>query len=402
MAKQTKTNSKLQGINRMAVDATIELTDLVEKMHNRIVHPPFLPSTPVQHLITNISSIIYKNIRWGTKLMGNGADKALRQFAPYLSDIKSTQQREAIHSVLNGLVGDYLKRTDNPLQIEMEFRHEGNSIKLTKKGIKKAYPVITSKLLLLVHGSCMNDLNWTKEERNHGLDLAQELNKTPIFLKYNSGLHVSTNGKLLATELESLITNWPVTVSEITLVAHSMGGLVARSALHYGQKEQKTWVKKLKKVMFLGTPHHGASLEKAGNVVEVILKAIPYAKPFARLAKIRGAGVTDLRYGNILDEDWKDIDQHKLKGDKRNVVPLPDEVAFYCIAATTSKPKKSRATRMMSDTLVSVKSALGKHRSKKKTLHFQEENTKVIYQNNHTDLLNSPLVYDQLKAWFSK
>lgn len=402
MAKQNKTDSKLQGINRMAVDASIELTDLVENMHKRIVHPPLLPSTPVQHLITNIAGVIYKNIRWGTKLMGNGADKALRQLAPYMGDIKSTTQREGVPSVLNGLVGDYLKRTDNPLQIEMEFRYEGQTIDLAKKGIKKAFPKANGDILLLLHGSCMNDLNWTKAEHNHGLALASELNKTPVFLCYNSGLHISSNGRLLATQLENLILNWPVTVKDITIVAHSMGGLIARSALHYAQIENKSWTKKLHKTIFLGTPHHGASLEKVGNVVEVILKAIPYAKPFARLAKIRGAGVTDLRYGNVLDQDWKDIDQHKLKGDKRTVVPLPEGVTFYSIAATTSKPKKSGSTKMMNDTLVTVKSALGKHRTKKKTLNFNEENTKVIYQTNHTDLLSSPLVYDQLKAWLSK
>lgn len=105
-----------------------------------------------------------------------------------------------------------------------------------------------------------------------------------------------------------------------------MGGLVSRSAIHYGQQQQKLWTKHLKKIIFLGTPHHGAPLEQAGNFLDVILEAIPYAKPFARLGKIRSAGVTDLRYGNLLDEDWQNNDRFKMQGDQRKNISLPEQV----------------------------------------------------------------------------
>ena len=393
------TDSALQGINRLIVDATVEVTDLVEAMHRRIVHPPFLPSTPIQNLITDIAGVAYKNIRWSTKFIGKGADKALGKLASVMGNIKTTEEREVMRAVLNGLIGDHLEKTDNPLKIDMQFKQGGKAFLLDSKSIQKAYPTVTGNLVVMLHGSCMNDMQWTQNEHNHGTAIAAEFDKTAVYLHYNSGRHISTNGQTLNELLEKLVSHWPVPVKELVIIAHSMGGLVSRSALHYGQSQKQPWTKKVKKIVFIGTPHHGASLEKAGNYVEVLLKAIPYAKPFARLAKIRGAGVTDLRYGNLLDEDWQDIDQHAIKGDQRTVVPLPKKIDCYCIAGVVAKASASTTKKSLGDHLVGLKSALGQHKNPAKELDFKEENTFIVYQTNHVGLLGSPEVYAQLKKW---
>lgn len=399
MSKKKKPNSKLQGISRLVTDATIEVTDLVEDMHNRIVHPPFLPSTPIQHLITNIAGITYKNIRWSTRLIGSLADKVLGQFASVSAKIKTTEDRETMRAVLNGVIGDYLEETDNPLQISMQFRNQGEAIKLNKKSIEKIYPSVNGKILLMVHGSCNSDIQWTRKEHNHGRELAKELQKTPVYLNYNSGRHISTNGQEFNELLEKLVLKWPVPVEEITIIAHSMGGLVTRSALHYGQEQEKSWTKNLKKIIFLGTPHHGAPLEKAGNYVDVILESVPYAKPFAKLGRIRSAGVTDLRYGNLLDEDWQNIDRFKMKGDQRQNVPLPENIECYGIAGVVGKAEKSGSSKLLGDNMVGVKSALGKHKNPAKNLNFKKENTWVAYENNHLELLSNPKIYSKIKEW---
>ena len=401
MLNKKHKDSELQGINRLLVDATIEVTDLVEEMHRRIVHPPFLPSTPIQHLITTIAGVAYKNIRWSTKFIGKGADMALGSLASVMGNIKKTEEREVMRSVLNGLIGDHLEKTDNPLKIDMQFRHYGKAFQMDSKNIAEAYPTINGKILLMVHGSCTNDIQWTRKEHNHGVALAKEFDKTPISLYYNSGRHISSNGQNLNTLLEKLVLHWPVAVEELIIISHSMGGLVARSALHYGQQQQNSWTKNLKKMIFLGTPHHGASLEKAGNYVEVILKAIPYAKPFARLAKIRGAGVTDLRYGNLLDKDWQDMDQHSIQGDRRQHVPLPEQIACYTIAAVAGKETASKTKKMLGDNLVSIKSALGKHKNPTKNLDFKKKHSFIAYENTHLDLLSDAKVYNKIKTWMA-
>ena len=133
----------------------------------------------------------------------------------------------------------------------MQFRHKSKSIKLDSENIRAVYPKINGKILLMVHGSCMNDIQWTRQNHNHGKIVAEELNKTLIYLNYNSGIHISSNGQNLNNSLEELVQNWPVPIEELVIVAHSMGGLVTRSALYYGEQHEKNWTKHLKKVVFL-------------------------------------------------------------------------------------------------------------------------------------------------------
>jgi pimeloyl-ACP methyl ester carboxylesterase len=401
MSDKKKPDSKLQGVSRLITDATIGVTDLVESMHNRIVHPPFLPSTPIQHLITNIAGITYKTIRWSTRLIGGGVDSALGLFASVSDKIETTDEREAISAVLNGVIGDYLEKTENPLEIVMQLRYQAKAIPLDTESLDKTYPTINGKILLMVHGSCMNDIQWTRKEHNHGTALAKEFDKTPIYLHYNSGRHISTNGQDLNELLEKLILHWPVPIEELIIIAHSMGGLVTRSALHYGQKQQNSWTKHLKKIIFLGTPHHGASMEQAGNYLDVVLEAVPYARPFARLGKIRSAGVTDLRYGSLLDEDWQNIDRFKMLGDQRQNVSLPKKIECYSIAGVNGKEIKSGSTKLklLGDNMVGIKSALGQHKDPAKHLNFKKANTWIVYENNHLDLLSNPKVYNKIKKW---
>lgn len=399
MSNKKHTGSNLQGVSRLITDATIGVTDLVEAMHNRIVHPPFLPSTPIQHLITTIAGVTYKSIRWSTKLIGGGVDKALGLFASVSGEIKTTDEKEALRAVLNGVVGDYLEKTENPLQIHMQFKYQANAITLDTENLKKIHPTPNGKILLMVHGSCMNDMQWTRKEHNHGTALAKEFDKTPMYLHYNSGLHISTNGQNLNKLLEKLVSHWPVPIEELTIIAHSMGGLVARSALHYGQQERNSWTKHLKKIIFLGTPHHGAPMEQAGNYVDVILEAVPYAKPFARLGKIRSAGVTDLRYGNLVDEDWENSDRFEMQGDQRQTISLPKQVECYAIAGVIGKATKSATRELLGDNMVGIKSALGQHKDPAKNLNFKKANTWIACESNHMDLLSNPKVYNKIRTW---
>jgi len=183
------------------------------------------------------------------------------------------------------------------------------------------------------------------------------------------------------------------------IVAHSMGGLVTRSALHYGLLQQNKWTKHLKKIVFLGTPHHGAPLERMGNYLDRLLEAVPYAKPFARLGKIRSAGITDLRYGNLVDEDWQGKDRFEQQVDSRQPIPLPKQVACYSIAATVEKATTLLSPRTIGDGLVPLKSALGEHEDPARNLGFKAHHTWIAYENNHFDLLNDPMVYATMKAW---
>jgi pimeloyl-ACP methyl ester carboxylesterase len=400
MSKKPKIKiSDLQGLASILTDATVKGTTLVEDFHQRMVHPPFLPSTPIQHLITGISGVFYKTIRGATQLIGGGVGAALAQFDPQLDLGISFEKKGILRAIMNGVIGDYLVETENPLAIPMRFRQQGETLRLSKEGLNVSDTVINGKLLLMVHGLCMNDLQWQQKGQEHGTALAKELGLTPVYLHYNTGLHISANGQQFSQLLEDLVQTWPVPVESITIVAHSMGGLVTRSAFHYGKESNKTWTQYLHKIVFLGTPHHGAPLERIGNYVDRLLEAIPYVQPLARLGKMRSAGITDLRFGNLLETDWQDRDRFQKSADERTAVPLPENVSCYAIAASIAPPESNLKSRLLGDGMVRTPSALGQHQQPDKNLNFPSENTLTVYETSHMDLLSSAVVYEQMKAW---
>jgi len=302
--------------------------------------------------------------------------------------------------VLNGVLGDHLADSGNPLAIEMQLRRDGRPLELDAAALQVAFPQATRRLLVLVHGACGSDRQWERRGHDHGAALARELRYTAIYLHYNTGLHVSANGRAFAALLEQLVAAWPTHVDELVLLAHSMGGLVSRSACHFGEVERHRWRRKLRALVCLGTPHHGAPLERGGNWVDVLLGVSRYSAPLARLGKIRSAGVTDLRYGNVLDEHWARRDRFSHRRDDRVPLPLPKGVRCYAIAATTSA--RGAAGKLRSDGLVAVESALGRHARPELTLGFPKAHQWIAHGANHLELLDRPEVCAKLCAWLSK
>lgn len=394
----------LRGFSRLAIDATTGLTDLVEAMHHNIASVSRVVGAAPTGRTTGITGLVYGTVRGITRLVGGGIDALLGQLAPLLGESASPPAREAVLSALNGVLGDYLAATGNPLGIRMRFRRNGLPLELTAQGLAGAAAQPgghASKVVVLVHGLCMNDLQWTRQDHDHGLALARDLGYTPVYLHYNSGLHVSINGCELARLLESLVNEWPVPITDLAIIGHSMGGLVARSACHAGQTSSHAWLRPLRKLVFLGTPHQGAPLERGGNWIDTILGVSPYTAPFARLGKIRSAGITDLRYGYLLEEDWTGRDRFARMNVRRHAVPLADGVEHFAIAASTGKSTGDAKDRLLGDGLVPVASALGRHADPLRSLPMVEANLWVGHNMNHLDLLGRAEVYQQIRQWLA-
>jgi hypothetical protein len=236
---------------------------------------------------------------------------------------------------------------------------------------------------------------------DHGATLAAALGYIPVYLDYNSGLHISHNGRELSARLEQLLAHWPATLEELSVVAHSMGGLLIRSAVHYARQEGLRWPDRLKSIVFLGTPHHGAPLERAGNWVDTILASTPYTRPFTALGQLRSAGITDLRYGHVLDEDWHGHDRFESRPDGRQFVPLPNGVACYTVAATTAAKRSTLANRLVGDGLVPLHSALGHHDDARRKLNFAPAAQWIACRTSHLELLSSPAVTRQMVQWLT-
>jgi pimeloyl-ACP methyl ester carboxylesterase len=399
-SKRRNQVTDLRGVSRMAIDATTGLTDLVEALHTRIAGAPAgLGGPVVTGALNGITGLVYKSIRGVTRAVGGGIDAVLAQLGPMLGEMGSPPAREALVAALNGVLGDYLAETGNPLAIAMQLRRDGKPLELTQEGLAAAIPLPSGKVVVLVHGLCMNDLQWERKGHEHGAALARDLLFTPIYLHYNTGLHTSTNGQAFATMLDALVAAWPVPLEELVIVAHSMGGLVARSAHYTGTAATHDWPRKLCKLVFLGTPHHGAPLERGGHWIHLLLEKTPFTAPFARLGKIRSAGITDLRHGSVLDEDWQGRNRFAYGEDPRRPVPLPEGVRCYAIAATTGKSAGGLGARLLGDGLVPLASALGRHDDPRFALAFPEPNQWIAYDTGHLDLLSQPAVYERIRNW---
>ena len=333
--------------------------------------------------------------------MGEGLDVLLARLAPLLGAQSAWPGRAPLLAALNGVVGDHLVASDNPLAITMALRRNGEALPRERAALAAAIPDAAGKLVVLVHGLCMSDVQWRRKGHDHGAALARDLGYTPLYLHYNSGLHISTNGRAFADELEAIVAAWPVPLTELVIIGHSMGGLVARSACHYGNEAGHAWPQRLRKLVFLGTPHHGAPLERGGNWVDVILGMSRYSAPLARIGKIRSASITDLRHGNLVDEDWQGHDRFARRGDGRVPLPLPPGVACFAIGGTTGKAVGDLSSRLLGDGIVPLGSALGRHADPRRSLAFAASRQWVAQGTRHLDLLNAPGVYDRIRRWLA-
>jgi hypothetical protein len=377
-----------------------QATELVEDVHAGILRPGRGGRWQGRRT-RGVTGFVYRSVR----LVTRGTFAVLRMMGGRERRVALTDARReaAVRAVVNGVIGDHLEATGNALAIPMVLRRNGMTLPLERDGLAAAVPGATGKVVVLVHGLCMNDLQWDLRGRgDHGQALARDLGYTPVYLHYNTGLHVSRNGRDFSDVLQALVAAWPVPVTELAVVAHSMGGLVTRSAIHQARQAGHSWPGVLRKVVFLATPHHGSPLERHGNAFESALASVPYAAPFARVGRMRSAGITDLRVGNLLDADWQGRDRFERTGDTRAVVPLPEGVRCFAVAATRGRRPGGFGARVWGDGLVPVASALGEHEDAARTLAFPPDRKWIAYGTSHFALLHRQDVYARIRAWLAE
>ena len=393
--------SDARALSQLTIAAIARIVDLVEAMHYNVARIPGFSAEAGPERTTGITGLVYRSIGGTVGLVGHTLDRLLSRLNPLLRARSAWPGREPVLAALNGVLGDYLAASGNPLALRMSLRRDGQPLPVQAPALAAALPRDCGKLLILVHGLCMSDRQWSRKGHDHGAALARDLGYTPVYLNYNSGLHVSVNGRAFADQIEALLRVWPLPLTRFAILGHSMGGLVARSACHYGRAAGHSWVRQLDTLVFLGTPHHGAPLERGGSIVDMLLGISRYTAPLARLGKVRSAGITDLRYGSVVDEDWQGRDRFERRGDQRSRVPLPENLRCYAIAASTGRRSGDASDRLIGDGMVPVASALGNHRKRDVALGIPESQQWIGYEMNHLDLLDRRDVYATLSRWLS-
>ena len=393
---------EIAALGDLAGDAAAGLTRQIHELHTGIAGRVWRglgpAASPIKYVHDRIAGGAYGAARELTRtIVWAGAQAASVARPPDAPSIERTPVGRGLLSALNGAVGDTLVRRRNPLALRMTVRRDGRAVELTRPGLARAYPNARSRLAVFVHGLGESDEAWKLGHERHvpyGHRMKIELGYTPLYLRYNTGRHISENGRELAQLLERLVAEWPVPVDQVALIGHSAGGLVARSACHYAVGG--AWVAKVRHVFTLGTPHRGVPLEQLANAASAAFARLPETRPLAKALNVRSSGIKDLRYGYLVDECWRELDcDASLRNTSREIPFLPT-ARHYFICATLTREPDAALGRIVGELLVLQPSAWSRE-GRGARLPFPIEHYHHLGGANHFDLLNHPAIYAQIR-----
>ena len=378
----------MRGALQLGTEAVLGLSEVVEGVHQSVRGTLGLPGGRAAGRAGGLTGGIYATVRGITRAVGFGGDALLARLPvlPAMARESASGRREAWLAALNGVFGDRLAASRNPLATPMTLHHRGTRLGTAPLPLDVARP----HLVVLLHGLCMNERQWCEPKDAAAVEpaaaLRAALDCSVLHLRYNSGLPIAANGRALARLLERTLAHWPVPLERLSLVGHSMGGLVARAALAQAQRERRRWPALLRDLVCLGTPHFGAPLERIGHWVEGALRATPWSAPLARLGAVRSAGITDLRHGL----------RRTATGTPAGPA-LPPQLRCHLLAATLASRRSLLADRLLGDGLVPLRSALGEGEAAALPAHSRH----VVHRCGHLQLLHHPEAVARLQQWLA-
>jgi pimeloyl-ACP methyl ester carboxylesterase len=399
---------ELRALARLAFSELARAPGGIGGVHHAIAGRVFgvtgTPSAPVRMAHDAISSAVYAGLRAGAELAGRGTDLALaRRPEPAGPRLSTTPLGAAVIGAVTGLRGDSLELERSALCEPMCVRVEGEPLTLDPPAVAAAFPQASGRLAVFLHGLMETEFAWRRGSRGsggtYGSRLESQTGLTPVWVRYNSGRRISENGCSLSGLLERLVDAWPVEVTELALIGHSMGGLVVRSACHVGAAQRAAWVPLVRHSVSLGSPHMGAPLERGVHVLSAGLAAVPETRPLANFLRRRSGGIRDLRHGSLSDEDWRGLDPDALRAAACQEVPLLEGATHYFVSATITRSAAHPLGRLLGDSLVLVPSATGRSRTRR--IPFQAEHGLHVGEATHLALLNHPAVYQKLREWLA-
>ena len=339
-------------------------------------------------------------------------------------------------AVLNGAVGDHLARTGNGLATEMTLVSGGRPLPLEREALRRALPSPTGRVALLLHGLMSSEDIWLHHDgADYGALLQRDLGITPLYLRYNSGLAIADNGALLDALLARLMTVYPGVIEELIPIGYSMGGLVVRSACHVATSRAASesastssstsnatsvstsvstsmstsmstntgapgaWLPRVRRALYVGTPHQGAPMERAGRVIARILRAVPdpYTQLAAQLAHLRSDGIKDLGDADLRHQDRAAGLPRIGLYDPRHPVPLLPQIQHYLVAGSLSKDPWLAA--LFGDSIVPLRSASDGAVVDAPSFALPPDHARIVSGVSHLDLAHSKAVYQHLRDW---
>jgi pimeloyl-ACP methyl ester carboxylesterase len=381
--------------------AVTRVQELHEAVADRSFGPTGAASSAPRAAHDAIAGTVYAAVRGAGTLLGAGLARTVRAAGggPRISD---HPRGRLAQGALNGLWGDRLEDAGSALAVPMAVRVHGRDVPADRASLAAAFPDAGDRPVVFVHGLMESDAAWgiraAERDGTYATRVLPDVGGTAVVLRYNTGLHVSENGRRLAALLEALVDAWPVPVARLALVGHSMGGLVVRSAGHAATERGDRWPTLVDTTVSLGTPHMGAPLEQGVHLATWALGTLPEGRPIAAVLAARSSGIKDLRHGRLVDAEWETLDPEALRGFERAEIPLLPGARHHVVAATLTESPDHPLARVLGDLLVLTPSAHGLQ-GRRRLLAFEEESCRHVGGHDHFDLLNSPALDELLREW---
>ncbi len=396
------TPAELRAVSRLGGQAFAGLVSRIEQVHQAVGGRAFGSigpvSAPVRLIHDSVARGVYRAVGSAGPAAGMLGGQAASRFGATGQDPARGPASSVALATLNAFAGDRLGPDLAPLAIRMAVRVDGSDIELAPQQVRDAFGDATPKLAVFLHGLAETENSWLRQasrSESYGRRLQAEFGYTPVYVRYNTGRHVSDSGHDLARLLDELTAAWPGPVREILLVGHSMGGLVIRSACHYGAEASAPWVAHVRHVFYLGSPHLGAPLARVAGLAGWALSQLAETRPFADLLTGSSA-IKDLRHGYILD-DWAACDPDGCTHNHRRDVPLLPGASHSAISAIISTNPESPLGTLVGDLLVQPASAHGR-RGPRQHIPFSVEMSRRHGGMHHFDLLNHPDVWESMRS----
>lgn len=276
-------------------------------------------------------------------------------------------------SALNGVCGDKLVAWSSPLAQQMMLCDEEG------QPLPDNWTAGRAGVVVFIHGLCLSEQEWQTPAHIEFVSELRLQGQAVAWLRYNSGLAITANGASLSELLQQHFSERGS--PRLSLIGHSMGGLLIRSACHHAGENRLGWTSRLLQAAYLGSPHQGAPLERLGNALNNTLGYSPYSKPFMRLGNIRSQGIRDLRQGKVAEAEVSEL--------------LP--TARHLLLAGNLANSSER--HFLGDGMVPVRSALGQHVDAGRALDAPDVTRYELEALNHMAMLRDERVYDALRGW---
>ncbi|WP_148864701.1 esterase/lipase family protein [Marinobacter fonticola] len=288
-------------------------------------------------------------------------------------------------ALLSGFLGDWLEARANPLAVPMQLFNHDRALSLdtlaTEAGAEHR-----RTLIILIHGLTELETIWDfpgQPGYNYATALSEPLGATALTLRYNSGRAIYQNGRDLSEMLEQLVGAWPVPVENLVLVGHSMGGLLIRSACHYGAENACGWTERLDSCIYLGSPHDGSWLARLAHGTTDLMQQLPrdYLKAVADLINLRSVGIRNLNQGVVTEGD-------------NETAPLMAGVRHFAVSGLLGRQRNHPVNALIGDALVHEGSACGQGQD-----DWCLDGTATFPGIHHIRLAHHPRVLAQLEEW---